>query len=183
MNDNFWTSDRIVSASAIFISLATLFVFVYQTNLIRTQQHMSVYPHLSLGNFYSGSLEYQFVLANEGIGPAFIQSIAITDTLGNAYESISDYVYENIIEDDSIFIYSSDIYEGRLIPAGEEIPLFGLIDEEQLAEYGLPSNTLEGEAKLREILNSEALKLKLTYRSIYNDQWYITEETTLPIEL
>lgn len=181
LNKPFWTSDRIVSMSAIFISLATLFVFVYQTNLIREQQHLSVYPHLSLGNYYSGSLQYKMVIANEGIGPAFVESIEVIDTLGNSYEGLSDYLYEYMGEDDSIFIYSSDLYEGRLIPAGEDIALFGLLDEEQLMQYNLPTNTIEGAEKLRKILNSENLKYKISYRSIYNDRWYITEETVTPV--
>ncbi|MEO0789852.1 MAG: hypothetical protein AAFY36_14380, partial [Bacteroidota bacterium] len=105
MSKPFWTSDRIVSMSAIFISLATLFVFVYQTNLIREQQHLSVYPHLSLGNAYSGSLNYQQVLSNEGIGPAFIEGIEVRDTSGKEYSSLSDYLFYHLEDEDSVFIY------------------------------------------------------------------------------
>ncbi len=62
MNFRKLDSDKILSLSAMFISICTLVVFLYQTNLIRKQQYMSVYPHLLLGNYGTWTPNYKFVL-------------------------------------------------------------------------------------------------------------------------
>ncbi|MEL7162471.1 MAG: hypothetical protein AAFN92_17065, partial [Bacteroidota bacterium] len=53
--------ENIVSISAICVSVLTLLVFIYQTNLIRQQQFLSVYPYLSLGSMGTGSLKYKYL--------------------------------------------------------------------------------------------------------------------------
>lgn len=178
----FGVSEKIVSSSAILISLLTLIVFTYQTSMIREQQFLSVYPHLSLYNTGTGSLEYTYMLSNEGIGPAIIESIQITKGEFE-YESLVDYLGEELSEADSIWIYNSDIYPGRLIPAGEDITLFGLIAEEDTEQYGLPPNTLEGASRLRDLLNTEELEIKIYYRSIYEERWSISSQSSSPTKL
>lgn len=71
------SNELLIGIAAMIISLSTLFVFIYQTNLIRKQQYMSVYPHLSFIHMTPGSLDYRFILRNQGIGPAFISAINI----------------------------------------------------------------------------------------------------------
>ena len=44
----FWTSDRIVGFSAMFISLITLFIFIKQTNIIDRQSKLSAMPYLMM---------------------------------------------------------------------------------------------------------------------------------------
>ena len=177
----FWNSDKFLSLSALLVSLLTLIVFVYQTDLIRKQQFRSVYPHLVLTNQASGSLNYQYVLLNQGIGPAMLKDINITHLSGEKYESLAEYVASEINEKDSIFFYNSDIYEGRLIPAGEEIPLFGMISEKELAKYGV-RNTIYGANKLRSIINNDSLEVRITYESIYEESWTISNWDPRPIK-
>ena len=54
------SSEMLIGLTAMIISLSTLIVFVYQTNLIRKQQYMSVYPHLNMMHRNSGSADYMF---------------------------------------------------------------------------------------------------------------------------
>ena len=182
MSKKFWTSEKLLGLSALFVSLLTLMVFVYQTNLIRKQQYRSVYPHLSITNFYSGSVDYQFVLKNDGVGPALIQSVDISDLEGNSYKSISKYLHSKLSIKDSVWVYNSDLSEGRLIPANEEIILFGLFNEEQTMARKLPPNTISGAIKLRSILNNDSLKVSITYSSIYDESWTISNDSDVPVK-
>lgn len=54
----FWTSEKILSLSAIFMSACTLLTLIYQTNLMLNQQQMSVYPHLEIGAHGAWGPEY-----------------------------------------------------------------------------------------------------------------------------
>ena len=91
MKKKFWNSDKILSLSAMFISLCTLIVFIYQTELIRVEQHKSVYPYLSLSNGGSGNINYRYILENKGIGPAVLTSIKVTDSEGKVFDDIVDF--------------------------------------------------------------------------------------------
>lgn len=177
----FWTSDRIVSTSAILISLLTLVVFIYQTNLIRKQQFRSVYPHLMIGNGGTGTLDYIYVLSNEGIGPALLSSIEVEGPDGQKFSSLYDYLDTQLTEEDSIWIHNTDIYPGMLIPAGEQLILFGLWNEKQSQSLGLPPNTLKGSHKLWAALNHDDLNIKISYKSIYEESWYITNNSVAPV--
>lgn len=182
MKNHFWTSEKLLSLSALLVSLLTLVVFVYQTRLIQKQQYMSVYPHLVLSNFYSGSLNYKYALINQGIGPAIIQKIEVRDSSGKSYESITDYLITKISKSDSIWIYNSDIYEGRFIPAEQEIALFGMVDQEETEMMNLPPNTIDGANYLAELLNSDDLLIEITYKSIYDESWTISNQADVPIQ-
>lgn len=61
--------------TAVLISVGTLLVFLYQTNLVRQQQYMSVLPYLEFQNHDVFSYDnYELILKNKGIGPALIIS-------------------------------------------------------------------------------------------------------------
>ncbi|MDZ7897109.1 MAG: hypothetical protein U5N85_03645 [Arcicella sp.] len=49
LKPQFWNADKIVSLSAILISLATMTIYLYQTHLIGKQQNASVMPYLRMG--------------------------------------------------------------------------------------------------------------------------------------
>ncbi|MDW3646385.1 MAG: hypothetical protein R8P61_04970 [Bacteroidia bacterium] len=180
MNTNFRNGDRLMSIAAIIVSVGTLVVFSYQTNLIRKQQFMSVYPHLDIGHYGSNGLNYKYLLKNEGIGPAMIKSVKITDKAGKSYDKLLEYLEDHIYMEDSIFYYHSDIFEGRFIPAGEEIPLIGLLDNESLKVYGDIRNTLEGSMKLKNALSGDSLDFEIVYESIYEESWTINNEAYMP---
>lgn len=182
MKNKFWTSEKLLSMSALFVSLFTLGVFIYQTDLIREQQYMSVYPHLALTNYRSGSLEYEYILMNNGVGPALIKSVSVEELNGKSYNSINEYLNTRLNINDSIWVYNSDIYEGRLIPANEKIVLFGLFNEEQTNALNLPKNSMLGAKKLRQILNNDSLIVKITYESIYGEKWSIFKESRTPVK-
>jgi len=50
-----WNADRVVSISAIIVSMATLIIILYQTSLMRQEQRASVMPSLTHYNKISYS--------------------------------------------------------------------------------------------------------------------------------
>ena len=167
MKAKFWTGDKLLSVAAVLVSLLTLGVFGYQTNLIRQQQYMSVYPHLSFSNKFSGSLQYQYVLKNDGIGPAMIDSVLVVGPNGKEYLDLVYYVDDVIPPEDSILYLHSNISSGKLIPPNVEIPLIQLVNHELLAKLGindvatLPQNDVQDAKQLFSILNHDSLTIHL----------------------
>ncbi len=123
------TSDKILSIAAIFISICTLFVFLYQTNLIRKQQYKSVYPYLAFQHYGTNTENYKFILENKGIGPAIIKSIEVKTTNGELFKDINPYLNSRLQKTDTISFYHTDLSEGMLISANEKIELIKLNDQ------------------------------------------------------
>lgn len=189
MKPKFWTSEKLLSLTALLVSLSTLIVFVYQTNLIRQQQFMSVYPYMNLGNEYSGTLKYKYILSNEGIGPAFIESVKITSPDKEVFNDLVDYVDHLAISEDSIWYFHSNLNAGKLIPSNKKIPLIQLVNKEMLMELGLsdleglPMNTIEGSKMLYQILNDDSLNIEIIYSSVYGERWILKNHTNTPVKL
>ena len=82
MKKNF-NADRIIGLSAMLISLMTLIIFLYQTNLIKKQSVLSVRPRLTFSknidktvtvkdSTNSTTISIRLTLRNNGLGPAII---------------------------------------------------------------------------------------------------------------
>jgi hypothetical protein len=168
----FWTTEKIVSLAAISISLMTLIVIIWQTNLLRQQQHLSVLPYLSFGNERTYSPNYQYTLTNNGIGPALIRSIRITNGDEVFQMDIPNFLQERVPAFDSLSnITYSNIYPGRFMPAGEKIIILGV------------ENSLEDANGLLQILGElqkEGFDFELEYCSIYDRCWRIKTSGTAP---
>ena len=168
----FWTSEKLLSLSAIFISLCTLTVLIYQANLNRQYQHLSVYPYLLVGHQGSGGPNYRFSIKNEGIGPAIISSIKIISPEEEVYDDFIDYVVNQLSPaDTSMGFFHTNLNVGRMIPANQIIELIGTTDGKSATSV-----------KLRSLLAREGFQYELTYRSIYGDEWVVTNESPIPVE-
>lgn len=164
-----WSSDRIVSFSAILISLITLVVFIYQTRLMAEQQRLSVLPYLSYGFRNSGSADFTVYISNDGIGPAFVESIKITYQ-DSVYEAdLPTFLYQNIPAMDSMYnIRHSNIIPGHLIPAGRRIPILE------------GSGTEEDANRLYQLLVTLDFEAELIYKSAYNERWRLSTDGYVP---
>ncbi|MEM8485480.1 MAG: hypothetical protein AAF564_08010, partial [Bacteroidota bacterium] len=76
--------EMIVAAAAVFVGICALGVSLYQASIMRAQQEelsiqrrAEAWPHLEFGKGYN-TRGFQFVLVNQGIGPAKIESIQLT---------------------------------------------------------------------------------------------------------
>lgn len=174
MPDSSSRADRIVSMSAIFISLLTLCVFVYQTTLIHKQQRMSVLPNLQIGNSGYGSKDFAIVMENTGVGPAIIESVQIQYG-GKTFDmDLPSFLFEHTDKLDSIRFRYSNIGPGQLIPAGRKVEI--------LKSTGDKENAVRLTQALQSLRETD-LDLKIVYRSIYDERWMLTGESHVPQKL
>ncbi len=163
-------TDRILSVLAFVISIATLIALMYQSNLVREQnnliqkeQYASVMPYLTMG--FMGSEDdsrFEFILRNDGVGPAFIKDINIRYQDSLYKMSIIDF-YTKIIKskNDSVRVIRTDIAKGTVIPANKKIELLVFYtNQEKAIEFFGPLATLEA-------------SVEITYASIYDKKWIL----------
>lgn len=161
----FWSGEKIMSITAVLISILTLAVFIYQTDLIRKEQHTAVFPYLELDHRGIETDSYRFTLENKGIGPAIITDIKLLYKDQEVKENLIQYVSKRRDSMNYSFNYNG-IYRNRFISSGEEIVLIGA------------SNKNRQEAAFFErLLTDENLDLVITYESIYGDSWKISKLT------
>lgn len=169
----FWTSDRIVSFSAMFISLITLFIFIKQTNIIERQSKLSAMPYLMMDTSNSSVHQtYAIDLVNYGIGPAFIESTSFIYK-GQTYQmQFVDFLREIIPEMEKVNVTNfSTIYVGQSIPAEDKV---------NILTAGRDSTSYTTFIKIMEQLRSEKFDYKVRYKSIYNEYWEIDGTTEIP---
>lgn len=170
-----WSSDRWMSIAAIVASVGTLFVIVYQTNLIRKQQYASVLPYLEMWNSNPGreGETYKYVLMNNGIGPAFIKEVKIHYQDSIYLYDPYDFAYHVIRPRDSLINYSySNIRKGRLIPPGEKVDLIGVTKDALNA--GILRNWFG---------NNDSIAVEIIYESVYGERWSAKGIATEPKKL
>ncbi|MEO1052923.1 MAG: hypothetical protein AAFX87_19970 [Bacteroidota bacterium] len=175
MKKFYWNSEKIMSTSAIMISLMTLFVLSYQTKIIREQQRLSVLPYLSIFNENTGGPNFKLSIKNDGIGPAFIESVEVIYKDKTYETDLPQFLYDNIPEMDSIDnIYHSNLGPGQLVPPGLQLNILEVNDSQ---ESGVQL------VQLLQKLGNEGIDLKIVYRSIYEERWQLTIRNNFPEKL
>lgn len=172
----FWSSDKIVSFSAIFISFLTLYIFIRQTNLIEVQNHLSVMPYLMLETSDNGELHtFSIDLENYGVGPAIIEGSMI-HYKGERYEmQFREFLEQNIPEIDSVVVINyTTIENGIAIPAD---------NHRNIITAGGGRESYIRFLNILKKLEEDGFYYEIRYRSIYNDHWKITANEAVPEEL
>lgn len=172
-------TNRILSLTALFVSVCTLFILLYQTHLSNKMyyleeraQKMSVFPYLELGPSISAQQHFKLLLLNSGIGPALIKNVNILYK-DSTYQLDPSKFLDNVIQDIEYGRYAS-IYEGRLISANDVLEVLTLTAE------GHPDID-----RLTSLFNSTEFNIAIEYTSIYEDQtWtcYLKETPVFPGE-
>lgn len=174
----FLTSDKIVSFSAIFISLLTLIIFIRQTNIIEKQSRLSAMPYLMLETSNNAEDNQFFIdVVNHGVGPAIITKRTIIYKNKTYNMEFYDFLRTHIPEMDSVEVFSaSTIQEGLSIPAGKI---------REVLKVGGGEKSYLRFMKIMENLQSEdnGFDYEIEYRSIYNDYWKIDGTSDVPEEL
>lgn len=154
------TLDTYLSILAVVSSFCAIGITFYQAYLQRTQQYASVIPILDSYNtsqLLDGSHGYAIIIANNGLGPAFIEEVSFSYN-GKKYNSIGEL--ENVIlqqaklSDNTMML--SDLWKGRVIPQGEK---FFLIESR--------------DKKVEEYIRSHLanMKIEILYKSVYGERW------------
>ena len=147
--------ELLLAVLAVLISFSTLFVYLYQSSLMRTQQKMSVWPHITFAPSWSSDY-LSLNLTNKGIGPAIIKNVKIevNENQVDGVQEIMKYVPDSL---KSEFTYSS-LWRGQVIMAGESIQFF--------------ENNDPGTIKyLLELFENGKTKIEICYCSVYDDCW------------
>lgn len=171
--------EKLLTWLAFLVSLGTLYIFFYQTSLMKKQQYANVLPYLSMGNTEKDG-DYAFILANNGIGPAFIDEINIhyNDSVYKDMD-VNDFYVKVIVKEDTLFdhrkITHSTIRRGMLISEKEERLMLRLSSE--------ADNFKQKHKQLREWLNNK-IKIEIKYSSVYKEAWKIKYPSNdIPIKI
>ncbi len=140
LKPKFWNADKIVSISAILISLGTMGVYIYQTHLIQKQQHASVMPYLMTTTSRYGDDHFLVELHNDGLGPAFIEEVNV-HYLGKKYEGADLATFFSNLDPNRAkrkgwYSTTSNVLPGQLYATGHNVKMIE-ISKDTLAAHQL----------------------------------------------
>jgi len=140
---------------ALVISIAALFVSIYEANLLKAQQRATVWPYVSVGPNYS-SKGFSLIASNNGTGPAVIKSFELLRN-GQAFRSYDELL--DAIKPDRTVCY--DVLKMRqlnnsVLKASEARVIFNMPWNEETREI----------AK-----NIGEIQIKVQYCSVFDDCW------------
>ncbi len=172
-------TDRLLGISAMVISVLTLAIFIYQTDIMRVQSKLSVKPRLDFTINQGGNdsiVVFQQVIENKGLGPAIIDSIYYKFN-GNFFALDTEKFLEDQMPKVLEYGYLSQhatLGRGTTLTPEEERPIF---------TYELPASNLDS---LFTYLNMKPdddtpFPIEAIYTSIYEDEhWIVSSNDSEP---
>lgn len=150
--------DWVIAFAAIFISTATLFVYIYQARIMQKQQQTSVWPYVEW--LYSNA-ENQFVITveNKGIGPAIIKGL--TMKLDGEVIGSNSALFKKLLGT-SDFEFINSTVARRVISAGEKVEMVHVYDSAMA--HAIDSLLLWNNS-------AHTFALEICYCSVYDDCW------------
>ncbi|MBX2946599.1 MAG: hypothetical protein KF725_12265 [Cyclobacteriaceae bacterium] len=147
-------TELAVAFAAIFVSTATLFVYVYQARIMQTQQQVAVWPYVEwLPSWGDHGLYVE--VSNKGIGPALVKKVTLKldgkefNSLSEMFEVLTDSTFQN---------YGYSTIQGRVIAPGEHMRAFEIWDKATAD-------------RIRAALTKRNFEYEICYCSVFNDCW------------
>lgn len=176
------STDRLLGISAMIISILTLVIFIYQTDIMRVQSKLSVKPRLDFTTNQGGNdslVTFQEVLENKGLGPAIIDSIYYVYN-GKHFEMDTESFFQE--EFPKLLEYGylsqhSTLGKGTTLTPNEERSLF---------VYRLPVSKVDSVYAYLGIDNIDDIPfvMEAKYTSIYEDEyWQVNNNESVPKKL
>ena len=144
----------VVGLSAILISIATLFVYVYQARIMQEQLHTSVWPRIEWSNSNVGGVYVEVI--NKGIGPAIIKDAVMKVDGKKIYNT--DSLFHELIGDHKNMRVVTSYVVGRVMAPGESFKPFLVTDSSSVY-------LLDSAFRVRQF------EFEICYCSIYDDCW------------
>ncbi|MEM8927703.1 MAG: hypothetical protein AAGC45_05835 [Bacteroidota bacterium] len=175
-------TDRILGISAMVISILTLAIFIYQTDIMRVQSKLSVKPRLSfLTSTYTTDsiIKIEGFIYNKGLGPAIVDSIFV-EYKGKRFEMDMDEFIKNQMPDLENYgelVRNSAMGPGNTFLPGEEASIYSY--------HFHPTNldSIFGYLGISSLENSP-FEFKVIFTSIYEDEkWLVSSESDAPIKV
>jgi hypothetical protein len=143
---------------AVIIGLCTMFVYIYQANIMSKQMHASVWPYLQT-NISEGEHGIFISVNNKGVGPAIVKSAYVlvdNDRYPDSKKNMDSLAFAITGTKNLLDGYTN--LKDRVLAAGEEIKFIEINDSSS--------------AKLfKKALSSHSIKLEICYCSVYGDCW------------
>lgn len=153
------------------VSVLTLVIFIYQTNLMRKQNYISILPYLQFAERnHSSSNIYELSLKNHGVGPAILENVQMiyhgeVEPLTSYDNSIVTYLKSKSSALDSLDNFTfSTLNPGIAIPANQSYSFLKV--EENAKDYILLTTAINA-------LLADGLEYKIVYKSIQDERWQI----------
>ena len=152
--------QTIGTALAIIISLAAMFVSIYEASILKSQQTSMVWPYLDLSQQYDNN-GFAIEISNKGTGPAIITSVQV-DYNGLPVESVD--VLMDSLNPNRTFGY--DILRNSTL--GNQVVMSG----ETRVVFGLPYND---ETRVVQS-NLGKVRIRIGYKSVLEEHWYFDSQ-------
>ena len=159
-------TEIIIAIAATIVSICAMVTTVYQTYILRQQQHAAVWPRLLLANGYwvtKDTAFYQLFIQNNGIGPAIIRevSIAYEDSLYVTTADLAqDIARQNGLSDSIAYQNYRDLLPDMVVPQQE---MWELLQIHQRA-YVIPF--------VKQVEDKD-IKITVKYESLYGEKWEV----------
>jgi len=161
----------VLSISAMSISFITLIIFIYQTNLMRRQNHLSIMPYLMLSTTNdSGNNTFELNLKNHGVGPAIIETVTIKYQ-GERYDLIKydNHLYTLLASlepalDSLVHVSYGTLDKGIAIPANTTYNIMAVREDQK--DFRLINSVFKK-------MVSGGLDYEIVYKSIQDERWVI----------
>lgn len=175
-----------VSISAILVSLGTLFMIMYQTNLMRQEQRASVMPSLTIGtgyHFENESMEETIRVTNRGLGPAFIREVRIIDS-NQAYETdVYGYLKKQGLHSSIEVRTINRLQPGSIIPPNERMIIYGKITDSTSTLTLTEAFEFYDDSEDSENIETNKPIMEIIYENVYGDRWRIRSDHYIPEEV
>jgi hypothetical protein len=181
-----WSTDRIVSLSAMAVGICSLFITLYQTYLTRQAQSASVLPYLAFG--ITSNDDGAFVtLRNDGLGPARLESVRVHFRGKTSETDPYDFFLKHHAGPMPAGLSVDRLTPGRLLPAGAVVPMVGVskgtdrvaVLGEMLRLFALtdapPSWLVELGAQ-----GGDKAVIDVVYTSVYGERWRVRSDGQVP---
>jgi hypothetical protein len=152
--------QTIGTALAIIISLAAMFISIYEASILKSQQTSMVWPYLDLlqQNDNNG---FAIEISNKGTGPAIITSVQV-DYNGLPIENMD--ILLDSLNPNRTFGY--DILSNNTL--GNQVFMSG----EKRVVFGLPYNDETRIVKS----NLGKIRIRIGYKSVLEEHWYFDSQ-------
>lgn len=166
------SSQTIFTLLAVGVSMAALFVSMYQSAIMREQTELLIqqtkaqaWPHLDLELYRGFSWiteegrtidEFKITVQNKGTGPAIIEGLKISynDTLVQNWEALFALMG---VPDSIPLVLNNTRLHNRVIASNEEIRLIDFARNTELRKWVFK--------------HSDKLNVQVCYRSVFDEYW------------
>jgi hypothetical protein len=181
-----WSTDRIVSLSAMAVGVCSLFITLYQTYLTREAQSASVLPYLAFGITSTNDGAY-LTLRNDGLGPARLESVQVHYKGRTEAIDPYDFFLAHRSGPPPPGLSVDRVAPGRLLPANATILMLGVSSNveriktlgEMLRTFALadaPPSWLD-ELQAR---GGDKAVIDIVFSSVYGERWRIRSDQQVP---